>query len=105
MSLYNPKNGHLFHHLTGAGPEDVDSAVDAAKEAFRTGEWAQCTGARRGQYLHDLADLIEENGHALATFESMASGRPVTMVLRGDIPRIAEVFRCLYFPFTLICRC
>ncbi|XHG08865.1 hypothetical protein AWENTII_011954 [Aspergillus wentii] len=91
--LTNPKNSQPFHELTGASSEQVHEAVDAATHAFHTGEWSRCTGYSRGRYLTQLADLIEENGHALATFESLASGRPISMVLKSDVPRVAEVFR------------
>jgi aldehyde dehydrogenase (NAD+) len=74
----------------------VDTAVAAANRAFKFGEWATTTGTQRASYLNKLADLIDKNGQALAYFESLASGRPFSMILRGDIPRVADVFRCTF---------
>ncbi len=87
----------------GASGSDVDAAVAAATKAFKTGEWATASGAQRGRWLNKLADLLDgeedERGYgyaqALAKLESRASGRPVSTVLLGDLPRAAQVFRCM----------
>ncbi|PGG95905.1 hypothetical protein AJ79_09815 [Helicocarpus griseus UAMH5409] len=92
-TLYNPKDAGQIQELVGASKDDVDAAVTAANRAFKTGEWATSSGAQRAKRLNRLADLIDENAQALAYFESLASGRPYSMVLQGDIPRVADVFR------------
>lgn len=93
--MFNPKNAEPIQELKGASEADVNDAVSAAAQAFKTGEWPTATGIQRAKYLNRLADLIDENAQALAYFESLASGRPVSMVLRGDLPRVADVFRCM----------
>lgn len=84
-----------MQELVGASKTDVDSAVAAATQAFKTGEWAIASGIQRATWLNKLADLLEEeeNARALAKLESLATGRPVSMVLLGDLPRAAKVFR------------
>ncbi|KAJ5710602.1 aldehyde dehydrogenase [Penicillium malachiteum] len=93
ICLKNPKDGSdvpvKLHSVSGA---EIDHAVDLAKKAFSTGPWSKLPGSKRGQCLNRLADLIEEYGAEIAYFESLASGRPVSMTKR-DIPMVAGVFR------------
>lgn len=92
-TLHNPKNGQPITSIAAASTSDVDDAVAAARKAFTHGEWPGISSAQRARLLHRLADLIDENASALAYYESLASGRPVSMVLQGDLPRVADVFR------------
>lgn len=46
---------------------DVDKAVEAAQAAFqRDSPWRQLDALRRGQLLHQLADLLERDRAILA---------------------------------------
>jgi bacterioferritin-associated ferredoxin len=72
----------------------VDKAVDFATEAFETGLWSEFTGVQRGKCLNKLADFIEEHGEELAYLESIASGRPVSMMnwlIYRDQPTFGDV--------------
>lgn len=55
-----------MQELVGASKTDVDSAVAAATQAFKTGEWAIASGIQRATWLNKLADLLEEEENALA---------------------------------------
>ena len=103
--MFNPKDAEPLQELVGASKTDVDSAVAAATQAFKTGEWAIASGIQRATWLNKLADLLEEeeNARALAKLESLATGRPVSMILRGDLPRTAKVFRCMSDPLYALC--
>ncbi|EOD46360.1 putative aldehyde dehydrogenase protein [Neofusicoccum parvum UCRNP2] len=92
-TLHNPKDGTALQELAGASAADVDAAVTAAGRAFSTGPWADAPAAQRARLLHRLADLIDEHAEELARLESLPSGRPISMVLHGDLPRVADVFR------------
>jgi acyl-CoA reductase-like NAD-dependent aldehyde dehydrogenase len=95
--LQNPKDeSKISSNIKSASSSDVDKAVDFATEAFETGPWSKFTGVQRGKCLNKLADLIEEHGEELAYLESIASGRPVSMVKLADISRSADVWRCEY---------
>lgn len=82
--------------MAEASEADVESAVRSAKAAFETGPWATFTGAQRARCLNKLADLIDDHAEELAYLESLCSGRPYSMVLRGDMGRVAGVFRCTF---------
>lgn len=94
MKLVNPKDASAIQSMREASKADVDKAVDSAKAAFETGPWATATGATRAKCLNKLADLIDQHAEELAYLESLCSGRPYSMVLRGDMPRVSGVFRC-----------
>lgn len=73
--------------------EDVDAAVHAARRAFDEGPWPRMGFAERGELIHRLADLIEENANELAQADSMDMGKPIAAMLSKDVPRAAQNFR------------
>jgi acyl-CoA reductase-like NAD-dependent aldehyde dehydrogenase len=66
----NPATGERLAEVALAGPEDVDKAVQASRQAFEGGPWSKMSGEERGQMLWKLADLIEENSQELAELET-----------------------------------
>ncbi len=71
---HDPTSGEVLTTLPEAGPEDVDKAVAAAKEAFPA--WSSGTGAERGRLLTKLADRLEEEQDYISKLESSDNGRP-----------------------------
>ncbi len=61
-----------FHVMEEA---DVDRAVKAADDAFRTSGWASMTPAERGVYLHRLADMVEAKSTFIADLEALDCGK------------------------------
>jgi aldehyde dehydrogenase (NAD+) len=55
--------------------KDVDRAVAAAKRAFETSWGLKVPGARRGELLNKLADLIEQHSDELAALEALDNGK------------------------------
>ena len=74
-----------------ATKEDVDEAVKAAWEAFKT--WKHTTVAERAAVLNKIAAIIDENKEHLAMVESMDNGKPIRETLAVDIPMAADHFR------------
>jgi len=74
-SVYNPADDSLVGEINLAGPEEVDAAVAAAREAFETGPWSTYTGAQRAAAMNKLADLIDANTDELAKAEVQAMGQ------------------------------
>ena len=70
----NPYTGTSWATIPDGGPEDVDAAVHAARDAL-DGEWGQMTGFARAACLRRLADLIGENAERLARQEVNDSGK------------------------------
>ena len=76
-----------------AAQEDVDAAVNAARHAFDEGPWPRMGFAERGELLHRLADLLEENVERLAAADSQDMGKPLSAMRAKDVPRSARNFR------------
>lgn len=70
---------------------DVDTAVNAAREAYHSG-WALGPPEERAKVLFKLADLIEENAELLAQIETWDNGKSLQNS-RGDIALTAAYFR------------
>lgn len=103
LDLINPKDATSILSLAEASEADVDAAVASASKAFKTGPWSKFSGEQRAACLNKLADLIDENAKEIANFESLCSGRPLSMVSAGDLPRVAAVFRCRSLSFLYLC--
>ncbi|MDQ8953353.1 aldehyde dehydrogenase family protein [Acinetobacter rudis] len=91
IDVLNPANGELITKIAAAEAEDIDLAVEAAKNAFPA--WSEMPAAERGRLLLKLADLIEENLEELAQLESLDTGHPIRDSRRLDVPRTAACFR------------
>jgi acyl-CoA reductase-like NAD-dependent aldehyde dehydrogenase len=89
----NPANGETLVDVALASPEDVDRAVDAAREAFDRGPWSKMSGEERAQYLWNTAELIEKYADELAELETLDNGKPLRVARRGDVPFAARHFR------------
>ena len=87
----SPVDGSTLSTFANATKEDVDKAVNAAWEAFKT--WKNTTPAERSKILLQIADAIDKNKEHLAKVESMDNGKPIRETLAIDIPSGAEHFR------------
>lgn len=70
----NPFTGAPWATMPDCGPDDVDTAVAAARTAL-DGEWGAMTPFARAACLRRLGDLITENAEALARTEVNDSGK------------------------------
>ena len=86
-----PANGELLSTCAQATKEDVDAAVAAAWEAFKT--WKNVTVNERAAILNKVADVIEANAEHLAMVESMDNGKPIRETLAIDVPYSVRHFR------------
>ncbi len=91
IKTYNPATGELLAEISDASNKDVDDAVKAAQDAFKT--WSITTPAERATVLNKIADIIDENKEYLATIETMDNGKPIRETIGGDIPLAADHFR------------
>lgn len=87
-----PATGARIGTLPDSGPEDVDRAVRAAREALE-GPWGRSTVAERAELCDAVADALEARLDELAELESLDTGKPVALACRMDIPRAIDNFR------------
>jgi p-cumic aldehyde dehydrogenase len=91
--VYDPATGENFTSIAIATPDDVDTAVKAARATFESDEWRKMRPLQRGKLLENVARLIEENAEQLALLESYDNGKPYHFALQVDVPQAAEIFR------------
>ncbi|MDK2868014.1 MAG: aldehyde dehydrogenase [Clostridiales bacterium] len=87
----NPSNGEYLSKFIDATSEDVDAAVEAAKEAFKS--WSEVTVQKRSALLLKIADLIDENTKRLALVETYDNGKPLRETETVDVPLASDHFR------------
>lgn len=85
LDNYNPSNGKVYSLIPDSDKNDIDVAVDAAKEAFNT--WSKTPKQERSDILMKLADAIEKNFEELVKAESKDNGKPESLAAHVDIPR------------------
>ena len=91
FNVYNPANGEQLAICAEATKDDVDKAVDAATEAFKT--WKTVSQVERADYLLKIADAIDAHKEYLAQVETYDNGKPIRETLNVDIPLGADHFR------------
>jgi 1-pyrroline dehydrogenase len=90
MEVVNPATGEVIAELPRCNADDVDRAVEAAKQALP--EWLDKTPKDRSELLHKLADVLDENAEELAQLESVNVGKPL-MASRDEMPFSADNLR------------
>lgn len=93
IELRRPSDGVAFAACPVAGADLVDRAVAAAKQALASSGWARVAPRERARALHRWADLIEAEAETLARLEAIASTRPISELMAGDVPVTAEQIR------------
>ncbi len=88
---FSPANGELLSTCAEATKDDVNAAVDAAWQAWKT--WKNVPPIERADYLLKIADIIDENKDRLALIESMDNGKPIRETSTIDVPFSADHFR------------
>ncbi|MEZ4891026.1 MAG: aldehyde dehydrogenase family protein [Crocinitomicaceae bacterium] len=86
----NPASGEVLASVANAGEEDVDKAVKAAKNAFKS--WSKLSGKERGKYLYRIARLLQERAREFAVIETLDAGKTIRESRDIDIPLAANHF-------------
>ena len=75
----NPANGSIIGSIADAGSEDVDTAVQAAHEAFLT--WRSVSAPERARHLRKAAEALRRHATELALLDAYNTGNPVAEML------------------------
>lgn len=93
METVNPATGKVLTEISTANADDVDFAVQKAREAFERGEWSKAHPSERKDVLIRLCKLITRRRHELAVMESLDSGKPIRDCEAIDIPETIHTIK------------
>lgn len=88
----NPADNSILGVATESDPEDVASAISAARAAFDDGPWPATPAPERAARLFRLADLVEKNAEEFARRDTLNNGKPLREA-RFDAADTAACFR------------
>ncbi|XIH57247.1 aldehyde dehydrogenase (plasmid) [Priestia aryabhattai] len=88
----NPANGEKIGDFYGAGKEEVDKAVEAARFAFNQGPWSKMTRKNRAKIMHEISSLISKHQAELATLETLDNGKLYTESYNDDVQEASDIF-------------
>jgi aldehyde dehydrogenase (NAD+) len=89
---FNPYTGQPWALVPRADVEDVNRAVVAARQAFKSPAWRGLTATARGKLLHALADQIAARADELAAIETTDNGKLI-LEMRAQLRYLPEWFR------------
>jgi betaine-aldehyde dehydrogenase len=88
--IFDPSTEEVIAEVSDGNAEDVDRAVEAAREAFESG-WSQTTAQERGRILFRLAERVRKESAMLAELESRNCGKPIVEA-EFDVADVATCF-------------
>ena len=93
FSTFHPATEEVIAEVAEGDKDDVDAAVDAARDALEKGAWSKMDARDRGRLMYKLADLIEQEAEELAALETLDNGKPIHDARTADIPLVIDCLR------------
>ncbi|MEM7532495.1 MAG: aldehyde dehydrogenase [Chloroflexota bacterium] len=93
MSSINPATGETLAAIAACQADDVDYAVEKARQAFDDGRWRTQHPSERKDILIRLCKLMTRNRRELAVLESLDSGKPIRDCEEIDVPESIHVIK------------
>lgn len=75
IDSFDPTTGQAWYQFAEADAQDVDKAVQSARNTFASPAWRRMTQTERGKLVRRLAELFLENAEALALLETRDNGK------------------------------
>jgi acyl-CoA reductase-like NAD-dependent aldehyde dehydrogenase len=91
IDSYNPATGEVHLKVPDSGQDEVNLAVEAAKQAFES--WSKTAPSERSKVMMKIADLVESRIEEFARAESKDQGKPVWLARQVDMQRVCNNFR------------
>ena len=92
FEVLDPVTNTTYATAAAGQKADIDAAVAAATQAFKTGPWPTMSPRARAKVLYKIADAVVAQEDRLAELETFDTGLPITQA-RGQAQRAAENFR------------
>jgi aldehyde dehydrogenase (NAD+) len=90
LPVIDPSDGQPYDAIQRGTPEDIDAAVQAARQCFE-GPWSRLSAAERGRLLMRLSMKVSEHADELAAIEQRDCGKP-TKQAKADAVALARYF-------------
>ncbi len=90
-SLVDPVTGKEFARAPISGSADIDTACQAARNAFES--WRDTTPAERSRALLKIADALESRAEELVTIEVENTGKPFGLTMSEEISFMLDNIR------------
>lgn len=71
----NPATGEVIGHTSNCGQNEINEAISAAKEAFKT--WSFTTGKERSALIRKMFELQMKYQRELAEIITIEMGKPI----------------------------
>ena len=84
IDLFNPSTGQRLTRIAAGNAADVERAVAAAAEAFKT--WGHSSPAERQELLIEIARRLKARAPEFALIESLNNGKTVREAMMFDLP-------------------
>jgi aldehyde dehydrogenase (NAD+) len=91
FTTIDPATEEPLAEIAEAGPEDVDEAVKAARQASER-SWRDLPRSERAKYLYRIARQLQERAREFAVLETMDGGKPIKESRDIDVPLAAAHF-------------
>ncbi len=88
---YNPSTGQVYSLIPDSDQNDVDLAIQSARNAFES--WSSLKPTERAKWLEKVSEGIAERLDELALAESTDNGKPLWLATAVDIPRARDNFK------------
>lgn len=86
LSNITPIDRTRIGDIEAGTASDVNAAVQAARQLFEVGTWAQRSPAERKQVMLTWVDLLQTHAEELAALDCVDAGKPISECLNADIP-------------------
>ncbi len=91
IKVYNPATGALLAKVPKADKEDVDRAVEAARQAFDSGKWKKYPVGKRARVLNKIASIMRRRFNELVELEILNTGKSL-VAAQGQVMQAVEDF-------------
>lgn len=91
LDVIDAATGETFYRVGETGPEDMDAAIAAARNAFDHSPWSTLEPSERAVYLRKLADGLRDRAKEMGTFWTRQTGVIFGMSV-ASISRVPGLF-------------
>lgn len=91
FDVFNPATGEVFAKAPSGSPEQLEAAIAAAKDAFKT--WSVLSYDQRQSYLDAYADALLEHRDELARLLTLEQGKPLKTMAEPEVDQAISWIR------------